>query len=63
MADHGSYENGINWTGVHIRYMELHIVLNEAEAGFTQLQTDGVTNVTFLSGITRQTIHNLEELN
>jgi len=37
MADHGSIENGINWTDGHIDYKELHTVLNEAVAGFAHL--------------------------
>jgi len=37
MADHGSTENGINWTDGHIEYMELHMILNEAVADFARL--------------------------
>ena len=34
MADHGSIENGINWSDGHIEYKELHTVLNEARGRF-----------------------------
>ena len=34
MADHGSFENGINWTDGHTEYKNLHTVVTEAVAGF-----------------------------
>ena len=42
MADQGSTENDINWIDGHIEYRELHMVLNEAVAGFAHLYAYGV---------------------
>ena len=52
MADHGSTESGINWIDDHIEYRELHMVLNEAVAGFAHLYAYGVSKFTFLAGMT-----------
>ena len=61
LADHGSSDNGINWADSHIEYRELHTVVNEAVAGFAHLYTYGVSNVTFLSGLTGRPIQNLRQ--
>jgi len=63
MADHGSIENGINWTDGHIQYRESHTVINEAVAGFAHLYAYGVSKSTFLAGLTGLPIHNLEDIN
>jgi len=63
VADHGSTENGINWIDGHIEYTELHMVLNEAVAGFAHLYAYGVSKCTFLAGLTGRPIHNLEDVN
>jgi len=63
MADHGSTENGIYWIDGHIEHRELHIVLNEAVAGFAHFYDNGVTKCTFLAGMTGRPIHNLEDVN
>ena len=42
MADHGSSENGINWTDGHIEYKDLHTVVTEAVAGYIHLYAYGV---------------------
>jgi hypothetical protein len=52
MADHGSSENGINWTDGHIEYKDLHTVFTEAVAHFAHLYAYGVSKVTFLSTLT-----------
>ena len=39
------------------------MVHNEAVAGFTNLYAYGVSNCTFLAGLTGRTIHNLEDVN
>ena len=62
MADHGSSENGLNWAYGHIEYKELHTVVTETVAGFTHLYACGVAKCTFLVGLTRRPIHNLEDL-
>ena len=63
MADHGSTENGINWIDGHIEYRELHMVLNEAVAGFAHLYAYGVSKCTFLAGLTGRSFLNLEDVN
>jgi len=63
MADHGSSENGINWIDGHIEYRDLHMVLNEAVAGFAHLYAYGVSKCTFLVEMTLRPIHNLEDIN
>jgi len=63
MADHGSIENGINWIDGHIEYRQLHMVLNEAVAGFAHLYAYGVSKCTFLAGLPGRPIHNLEDVN
>jgi len=63
MADHGSAEKDINWIDGHIEYSELHTVLNKAVAGFAHLYAYGVSNCTFLAGMTGRPIHNLEDIN
>ena len=62
MLDHGSFENGINWTVGHIEYKDLHTVVTEAVASFAHLYAYGVSKVTFLSSLTGRTIHNLEDV-
>jgi len=62
MADHGSSENGINCPDGHIEYNDLHNVFTEAVAGIPHLYAYGVSKVTFLSSLTRRTIHNLEDM-
>ena len=62
MADHGSCENGINWTDGHIEYKDLHTVVTESMAGFVHLFAYGVSKVTFLSSLPGRTIHNLEDV-
>jgi len=52
MADHGSSENGLNFTDGHIEYEELHTVLTEAVGGFQHLYSYGVSKCTFLAGLT-----------
>jgi len=63
MADHGSYENGINWADGHIEYKKLHTVLNKADAGFAHLYAYGISKCTFLVGLTARPIDNLEDVN
>ena len=63
VADHGSTENGLNWTDGHIEYKELHTVIYEAMAGFVQLYAYGVSKCTFLAGLTGWPIYNLQDLN
>jgi len=63
MADHGPTEYGINWIDGHIEYRELHMVLNEAVAGFAHLYAYDVSKCTFLAGLTGRPIHNLEDVN
>ena len=63
MADHGSTDSGLNWSGGHIEYKELHMVINEAVAGFAHTFTHGVSKCLFLAGLTGRPIHNLEDLN
>ena len=63
MTDHGSIENRINWADGHIVYKELHTVLNEALAGSAHLYAEGISKCTFVAGLTRRPIHNLEDVN
>jgi hypothetical protein len=63
MADHRSSVKGINWADGYIEYRDLHAVLAKAVAGFGHLYAYGVSKRTFLAGLTRQLIHNLELLN
>ena len=63
MADHGSSENGLNWSDKHIEYKELHTVITEALAVFAQLYDYGVFIYTFRAGLTGRPIHILEDLN
>jgi len=63
MADHGSTENGINYTDRYINYMELYTVLNEVVVCFAHLHAYGVSKCMFLAGLTGLLIHNLEDIN
>jgi len=63
MTEHGSTENGINWIDGHVVYRELHTVINEAVVGFAHVYAYGVSRCTFLTGLKRRSIHNLEEVN
>jgi len=63
MADYSLTEKGINWIDGHIEYRELHMVINEAVAGFAHIYAYGVSKCTFIAGLTGRPIHNLEDVN
>jgi len=57
MANHGSLENCLNWSDIHIECKELHTVLTEAVADFANFYAYCVCKCTFLVGLTGRPIH------
>ena len=62
MADHGSTENGLNWSVEHIEYKELHTAITEAAARFAHFYANAVSQYSFLAGHTGRPMHNLDHI-
>lgn len=62
VADNGSSDSGLYNADGHIEYEELHTFITEIRAGFAHPHAYGVSEYTFLTGLTGRPIHNLEHL-